>query len=129
MALRPALLDTSVLVALESGRPAREALVPREVFVSIVTIAELRLGVLTAPPDQRALRLATLEDALALDPLPVDDDVAQAWAHLREQLRRNGRRMPVNDSWIAATAVAHELDVVTQDADYDDVPGLSVVRV
>ncbi|MDP3711845.1 MAG: type II toxin-antitoxin system VapC family toxin [Mycobacteriales bacterium] len=129
MALRPALLDTSVLVALESGRPVREALVPREVFVSIVTIAELRLGVLTAPPDQRALRLATLEGALALDPLPVDVEVAEAWTQLREQLRQLGRRMPMNDSWVAATALAHDLDVVTQDADYDDVPGLSVVRV
>ncbi len=37
--------------------------------------------------------------------------------------------MPVNDSWIAATAMSHDLAVVTQDADYDDVPGLRVVRV
>jgi hypothetical protein len=37
--------------------------------------------------------------------------------------------MPVNDSWIAAIAIANEMVVVTQDRDYDDVPGLAVVKV
>jgi len=37
--------------------------------------------------------------------------------------------MPINDSWIAATALAHDLTVTTQDDDYDDVPGLQVVKV
>jgi predicted nucleic acid-binding protein len=37
--------------------------------------------------------------------------------------------MPANDSWIAATALAYELPILTQDGDYDDVPGLEVVRV
>jgi hypothetical protein len=38
-------------------------------------------------------------------------------------------RMRVNDSWIAATALAHGVAVVTQDADYVELPGLSVVHV
>jgi predicted nucleic acid-binding protein len=37
--------------------------------------------------------------------------------------------MPVNDSWIAATAMSLGVPVVTQDADYDGVPGLQVIRV
>lgn len=37
--------------------------------------------------------------------------------------------MPLNDSWIAATAIAQGIPVVTQDDDYDDVPGLAVIRV
>jgi len=37
--------------------------------------------------------------------------------------------MPLNDSLIAATAIAHHLPVVAQDADYDDVPGLQVIRI
>jgi predicted nucleic acid-binding protein len=37
--------------------------------------------------------------------------------------------MPVNNSWIAATAMAHRLPVVTQDDDYDGVPGLDVIRI
>ncbi len=37
--------------------------------------------------------------------------------------------MPLNDSWIAATALVTNIPVVSQDADYDDVPGLAVLRV
>lgn len=37
--------------------------------------------------------------------------------------------MPINDSWIAATAIAHGIPVATQDDDYDDVPGLDVVKL
>ena len=37
--------------------------------------------------------------------------------------------MPVNDCWIAATAMAHGVPVVTQDADYVEVPELVVIRV
>jgi predicted nucleic acid-binding protein len=38
-------------------------------------------------------------------------------------------RLPLNDSWIAATAIANHMPVVSQDGDYDGVPGLRVIRV
>jgi predicted nucleic acid-binding protein len=59
----------------------------------------------------------------------VDGQVAQAWAELRAVLRESKRTLGTNDSWIAATAMAHGLPVVTQDDDYVDVPGLAMVRV
>ena len=40
-----------------------------------------------------------------------------------------GKRMPLNDSWIAATAIANRLPVVAQDDDYADIPGLEVIRI
>jgi predicted nucleic acid-binding protein len=83
----------------------------------------------TADLDERDRRLATLSSALALDPVPIDGPVADAWARLRVALRDAGRRMPVNDSWIAATAISLGVPVVTQDADYDDAPGLEVIKV
>lgn len=129
--LERGLLDTSVWIARESGRPLVTEDLPTETAISVVTIAELRAGVLTADDGPtRALRLATLTAALALDPLPIDDDVAAQWARLRLELRDAGQRMPVNDSWIAATAMAHGLALVTQDDDYDvTVEGLDVTRV
>ncbi len=130
MALSHGLLDTSVLIALEHGRALAADQLPVDSTVSVVTVGELRAGVLEArTPQARVPRLATLERALSLTPLPVDDDVAEAWAQLRSALGIAGRRMPVNDSWIAATAMAHRLPVVTQDDDYDEVPGLQVIRV
>jgi hypothetical protein len=80
-------------------------------------------------PRTRARRLDTLTYSLGLDPLPVDERVAEAWALLRLLLRDAGRRLSVNDSWIAATALAHEVPVVSQDADFDGIEGLEVVHV
>ena len=98
--------------------------------MSVITVGELRLGVLAAADGPiRARRLETLSRAEALEPLPVDRAVAHAWAALRLALRDEGRRMPLNDSWIAATAIANHIPVVSQDDDYDVVPGLEVIRI
>jgi predicted nucleic acid-binding protein len=125
------LLDTSVFIARESGRPLDLPSVPDEVGVSVVTVAELRLGVLQAPDDAaRSRRLSTLAAAQRLAPFPVADQVAAAWALLRRQLRASGLRMEINDSWIAATAIAHGMAVVTQDNGFPDgIPGLTIIRV
>lgn len=123
------LADTSFFVALEVGRLLRGQ-VPDELTVSIITIGELRAGVLAAADvESRDRRLRTLTVALRFDPVPVDDRVAEAWSRLRVALDQAGRRMPVNDSWIAATALSLGVPVVTQDDDYADVPGLAIVRV
>ncbi|MBA2751631.1 MAG: type II toxin-antitoxin system VapC family toxin [Actinobacteria bacterium] len=123
------LADTSLFIAMEQGRPLRGE-PPERIAISVVTVGELRLGVLAATDGPtRALRLETLTQAELLGPLPVERQVASAWAALRLALREEGRRMPVNDSWIAATAIAHDIPVVSQDADYDGVPDLTVIRV
>lgn len=59
----------------------------------------------------------------------MDDRVSESWARLRLLLRDTNQRMPVNDSWIAATALSLGVPVVTQDDDYVDVAGLEVIRV
>lgn len=122
--------DTSIFVARESGRPLTESGLPDELAISVITVGELRAGVLAAVDvETRDRRLATLSEALALDPLPVDQTVAEAWALLRVLLRDMQKRMPVNDSWIAATAMSLGVPVVTQDEDYVEVPGLEIIRV
>ena len=124
-----ALADTSLFIALEGGRPLAGS-PPKAIAVSVITVGELRLGVLAAADGPtRARRLETLSRAEGLEPLPVDAGVAHAWAVLRLALRDEGKRMPLNDSWIAATAMAHRMPVASQDADYDEVPGLVVIRV
>ena len=125
-----AVADTSVFIARETGRSLDVDALPDELALSAITIGELRVGVLVADDTEtRDRRLATLTAALALDPIPVDDLVATQWARLRVLLRDTGQRMSVNDSWIAATAMALDVPVVTQDDDYPDLPVLSVLRV
>lgn len=124
------LADTSVFIARESGRPLATSALPDELTISVITVGELRAGVLAAADIRtRDARLATLTFALGLDPVPVDEGVAQAWARLRLLLREAGQRMPVNDSWIAATAMALGVPVVTQDEDYVDLEELPVIKV
>jgi len=127
VALNRGLADTSVFIARETRRPIQERSIPEELAVSVITIGELRAGVLAAADTAtRDRRLSTLSAALALRPMPIDEDVAAAWARLRLTLRDEGCRMPVNDSWIAATAMAHDVAIVTQD---DDFPSLDLFRV
>ncbi len=124
------LADTSVFIARESGRAIDVSALPDRLAISVVTIGELRAGVLAATdPTTRDRRLETLTAALALEPIEIDVAVANAWARLRVALRDAGLRMPVNDSWIAATAMALDVPIVTQDADFPSVGGLAVLRV
>ena len=128
--MRRGLADSSVFIARESGRNLDTDALPDEIGVSVVTIAELRAGVLAAADvSTRDRRLATLSEALSLEPISIDVQVAESWARLRLLLRDSKQRMPVNDSWICATAMTLGLPVVTQDDDYVAVPGLEVVRV
>lgn len=128
-----ALLDTSVFIASESGRPLEVALLPDESFVSVITLAELQVGVLAAPDTAtRARRLATLDLVAQIEALPIDAGAASRWADLRVRLGEAGRSVNVNDLWIAAVASAHGLAVVSQDADFDaieEVGGPAVIHV
>ncbi len=122
--------DTSLFIAFETGRPIATQEVPESLAVSVVTLAELRAGVLAARDlETRDRRLTTYAFVRGLDLLPVDADVAEAWAILRVRLRDQGLVMGVNDAWIAATAIALGVPLVTQDADFEGVPGLDVVKV
>jgi hypothetical protein len=123
------LLDTSVFVALESGRPI--GALPDEPAISVVTLAELHLGVLQAKDGaQRSQRLRTLARVESqLNPLPIDFEVARTYASLVFQAGLAGRRPPVMDAWVAATAVRHGLIVFTQDADFEAIPLVQVQRI
>ena len=125
-----ALLDTSVFVAEEQGRPLARPL-PQEVAVSIVTLAELETGVLMAKDDDaRAIRMQTLvavrERAAGI---PADQRVASAYARLASAALRSGKKPRVQDTWIAATAVVHGAEVWTQDDDFTEFATVDVVRV
>ena len=128
------LLDTSVFIAREDGRPL--GALPERVVVSVVTIGELQLGVLgTKGVDIRARRADTLALARAADPLPISEAVMGTWARLVADCRKAGiqRAIKLTDSLIAATAIEHGLPVVTQDRDFTRVaeahPELMVLSV
>ena len=113
------LLDTSVFIARETGRPLGE--LPPHVAVSVITIGELQLGVLAAAdPADRTRRADTLAVARAADPIPISEAAMVTWARLVSDCRLAGihRTIRLTDALIAATAIEHGLPVVTQDDDY-----------
>lgn len=124
-----AIADTSVFVAQESGRELGE--LPEEIAVSVITAAELELGVLrAAEADARAVRLATLSRVRATyQLLPVDPEVASCFARLASAELAQGRRLRRHDTWIAATALRHDAAVLTQDADFSSFDKVVVIRV
>jgi len=125
-----ALLDTSVFVAVEQGRAIRREL-PEAVAVSVITLAELELGVLvTRDAEARAQRLATLTRIREVTAgLPADERVASAYARLAAGELAEGRKPRVHDTWIAATALVHNAEIWTQDADFGAFASVNVVRV
>jgi tRNA(fMet)-specific endonuclease VapC len=95
--------DTSVFVAQESERELGE--LPDDMAVSVITAAELELGVLRANGvDTRARRLATLSRVRAAYPLlPVDAEVASCFARIATHELDAGRKLRRHNAWIAAT--------------------------
>jgi predicted nucleic acid-binding protein len=125
-----AILETSIFVAVEQGRPLERPL-PDSVSVSVVTLAELELGVLVArDADTRAQRLATLtrvrEETAGL---PADERVASAYGRLAAGELTAGRGPRIHDTWIAATALVHGAEVRTQDDDFSPFAAVDIVRV
>lgn len=128
------LLDTSVFIANETGRPL--GALPERVAVSVVTLGELELGVLNAPDTAtRARRGDTLALARTADPTPISESAMGAWARLVADCKRAGitKTVKITDALIAATAIDLGLPVVTQDNDFDSMakahPALTVVKV
>ncbi|MDP9435056.1 MAG: PIN domain-containing protein [Actinomycetota bacterium] len=124
-------LDTSVVVALETYDPAQ---LPDLPVITAVTLAELSAGpLLTDDPSERAARQARLQEVEAsFDPLPFDAAAARAFARVRVALDMAGKQLKPRafDALIAATALSVELPLFT--ANPQDVPkvdGLDVVAL
>lgn len=122
-----AVADTSIFVARESGRALGR--LPDEIAVSVITAAELELGVLRAAgPEVRTLRLATLSRVRStFELLSIDPETASCFARLAEAALSEGRKLRRHDTWIAATALRHGAAVVTQDKDFSKFDSVEVI--
>lgn len=119
------LLDTNVVSETTRPHPSAMALdwmaaqVTESLFISAVTIGELRRGaLLLGPGKKRNALLRWIETGLKADfagrILPVDIAVMERWAELQIATRKAGRRLSLMDSLLAATALAHDLTLATR---------------
>lgn len=127
------LIDSSILITYERGRLdfAAEA-VKRgdpEAFLSVITASEILHGAhRTTDVGIRARRQAFVEGLLARFPLiEIDLQIARAHAALWSALAQQGQMIGMNDSWIAASCIARDLTLVTENVkEFGCVPGLRV---
>ncbi len=130
------LIDTGIWVEVERGalRPEAVAAVTADepVYLSPVTIAELKFGAEIAPNAQvRQKRLAAIQRLLKKPVLRMDADTALIFGELAAMLRRRGRGAAAHrtqDVWLASQAIQHGLRLLTRnEKDFKDIPGLDLV--
>ena len=124
------ILDTSFLIDLERedarGRPGRaleflERRADARLFITFTVAGEMASG---ASLSERHAWETFLSAFYLLPPTP---DIAWEYGQIFEHLRKNRQMIGANDIWIAATAVAHQMPLVTTDVKhFQRVPGLDV---
>ena len=100
-----------------------------ELAVDPIILGEIRFGILLLARGRRRSRLERWfeEGVQRLQCIPWDASTGLRWAELIATLRAQGRAMPIKDSLIAATALAHDMAVATLNRRDFDVAGVSIV--
>jgi predicted nucleic acid-binding protein len=122
------ILDTNGLSAMADGDLTLEPLLHRvsAIAVPVIVLGEFRYGIRQSR--NRAQYERWLAETVPLyRVLVVDDGTAEEYAEVRDELKRRGRQIPVNDLWIAALARQHALPLLSRDQHFDFVPGLKRV--
>lgn len=132
------LLDTNIIseALRPGGDPAvlawLDAQAVETLFLSTITLAELRFGIAAMPEGQRRDILRRELDRRVLPVfegriLPFSIAAADAYGKLRARARAAGKAVGVADGYIAAIAAAHDLSVATRDTGPFEAAGLRVV--
>jgi predicted nucleic acid-binding protein len=128
------LLDTNCISELVRPKPDPHVLDWMEaadeslLFLSVLTLGELRKGTPGLPQGKRRTQLETwlevdLQARFAQRILPIDFSVADRWGVIIAEAKRAGKSIPVIDGLLAATAIQHNLTIVSRNAkDFAGVP-------
>ncbi len=132
------LLDTNVLSELIKPKPESKVLRWIEetdesiLFLSVLTLGEIRNGIARLGSGSRRGRLESwlqvdLRTRFQGKVLPIDEAIADRWGAISADAAAKGRPVPVIDGLLAATALHHNLTLVTRDS--SDVAGTGVLTV
>ncbi len=131
------LLDTNAISEPKRARPDPAVLnwlgdqLPTDLHLSVISVGELRRGIIRLEPGRRrddldywlAQLILRFDDRI----LPVDMDVTERWARLAEAQRAVGRTADMTDELIAATAHVHGLTIVTRNVRHFEHTGCRVL--
>ncbi len=128
LTLRRFLIDTNIVIAIfaqETGvlQRLQQALF---YFLPSIVLGELYYG--ARKSGRVEANVQRVEDFVAHNAvLDCDAETARHYGLIREALRAKGKPIPENDIWIAALALQHDLTLVSRDAHFNEIDGLSVV--
>ncbi len=98
-----------------------DAQIEQSLFISTITIGEIQKGISALPASKRRAALAEWLEELIYRcderVLPLDVRVLRSWGEMTAKLEKKGRVLPLMDSLIAATAITHDLRIVTRNTD------------
>ena len=120
------ILDTNALSAFAEGVSSvvQQVADADELHVPVIVLGEYRFGIATSR--RRHEYEAWLARGRAFwNVLPIIEETANCYAVIRQQLKRAGVPLPANDVWIAALARQHDLAVLSRDAHFDAVAGIT----
>ena len=124
------LLDTNVFISLELGCSVNSQMIPDELAISVITLAELEFGVYSAANQQmRAKRMAAFRKVMDFEAIDITSDIASIWAALRASGQAKKSKLSENDVWIAATAINQGVPLVTQDRAFASISDLETIFV
>jgi tRNA(fMet)-specific endonuclease VapC len=124
------LADTNIMsYAVRRAPIARQyqaLLAERTILVSVVTLAELHFWAMKDRwGSTRRMQLRQFLDDFLI--VPLSKAMEEIAAQVKADRQRAGRTMETADVWIAATALYHDVPLVTHDEDFADTPGLRII--
>jgi toxin FitB len=126
------LLDTNCISEVVSPKPARRVLEWLEstdetlLYLSVLTVGEIRKGLAALPQGRRRTQLETWLDVdlhvrFSGRIVPIDNGVADRWGLMVAEAKKRGKTLPVIDSLLAASALHHNLTIVSRNiVDFTD---------
>lgn len=123
-------IDTNRLSDLFDAEPsaARAIQASRTVYLPIIVVGEYKYGIYAGSRKKRNLELLEkFIDRPSCRLLFVDEMTAEHFARLRAYLKEKGQPIPINDIWIAALCVQHDLPLLTRDKDFQKLPQVTLL--
>ncbi len=121
------LIDTNAYTALLGGNKkiADELSRSDAVLLSPVVLGELLDGFEGGTKNrENREKLWSFREKPRTVSVPITDETTEWFAHIKQQLRRKGKPVPINDVWIAASCMEHGAKLISLDAHFENIDGL-----
>jgi tRNA(fMet)-specific endonuclease VapC len=122
------ILDTNVIIKLLNGDLKTIEIVDsiENINISVITVGELFYGAKKSSRVNENMRL--FQEFLSEYPIiGIDEGISDVYGDIKAGLVKAGINIPENDIWIAATALKHDLTIVSFDAHFKNIVGLKIL--